>query len=70
MRFSGQAAGVSVTSTGLGAPTGFPHTVLRLGAYDRVGVLAKSNSTAAGSSNSATARMKYRKTASSSAPIS
>jgi hypothetical protein len=55
---------------GLGALYGLPNAVLRLGAHDRVRVAAKSNSTAAGSSNNATTRMNHLRTVSLSAPSS
>jgi hypothetical protein len=51
MRFFGRAAGFC-TSTVPARSTAFLHVVLRLSAYDRVRVAAKSNSTAARSSMS------------------
>jgi hypothetical protein len=57
------------TSTGLARSTASLHAALRLGvAYVRVRVAAKSNSTAAGSSSSATTRMNHRSTSSSAWP--
>jgi hypothetical protein len=48
----------------LARSTAFLHAGLRLGVYGRVRVAAKSNSTAVGSSSSATTRMNHRKTTS------
>jgi hypothetical protein len=70
VRFPGPEATIPPTLTDLACSMTFLDAVLRLGAYDRVRVATKINSTAAGSSNSATTRMNHRRTVSLSAPSS
>ena len=66
----GPAGCLWVPPTGFARSTASLHAVLRLGAYDRVRVAAKSKSTAAGSRRSVTTRMKYLSKSSSPAPSS